>query len=92
MLISLTINKLLVGVAKQEAGSSLGITLFVLSFIFAVANIYILFCQYLFPRLNSIGLSRWLALVAFVPNLNMVFILFLLFCPIGAFVKKEKTP
>ena len=45
----------------------------------------------IFPRLASIGLSRWCILVSLVPVVNFVFLLFMFFCPAGWLVKYDKV-
>jgi hypothetical protein len=57
----------------------------VLSFL---ATIYIIGFA-IFPRLVSVGVSQWFSLLYFVPVVNLGFILFLAFCPIGHFKKHE---
>jgi hypothetical protein len=57
--------------------------------VLAVAGIIYLVGFTIFPRLVSIGVSKWFALLYFIPLVNLVFILFLLFCPAGKFVKHE---
>ena len=56
----------------------------------------ILICIYLvlfcfFPRLTSIGLSRWFILVSLVPVANFVFLIFMFVCPAGWLIKKDKV-
>ena len=53
-----------------------------------LATIYIIGFA-IFPRLVSVGVSRWFSLLYFVPVVNLGFILFLAFCPIGNFTKHE---
>jgi uncharacterized membrane protein YhaH (DUF805 family) len=45
----------------------------------------------LFPRLVSVGLSKWFALLLFVPPVSLPFVLFLLFCPAGRFSRHDKV-
>jgi len=41
------------------------------------------------PRLVSVGLSRWFALLVLIPPIYPIIFLFLVFCPEGQFVKHE---
>jgi uncharacterized membrane protein YhaH (DUF805 family) len=43
------------------------------------------------PRLASIGLSRWYALVFLVPVVNFFFLLFLFFCQKGWLIKRAEV-
>jgi hypothetical protein len=43
------------------------------------------------PRLASIGLSGWFASVLLVPVANVLFYLFLLFCPAGWLIKHDEV-
>jgi hypothetical protein len=45
----------------------------------------------IFPRLASVGLSRWFTLVFFVPVVNLLFLLFLFFCPAGWLITHNKV-
>ena len=44
-----------------------------------------------FPRLASIGLSRWFTLVFLVPVANIAFLIFLLFCPARWLIRKDEV-
>jgi hypothetical protein len=44
-----------------------------------------------FPRLESIGLSRWFTLVLFIPVAGILFHVFLQFCPAGWLMKNDKV-
>ena len=43
------------------------------------------------PRLASIGLSRWYALVFLVPVANVFFLIFLFVCPAGWLIKSDQV-
>ena len=44
-----------------------------------------------FPRLASLGLSRWFTLVFLVPVANILFLIFLFLCPAGWLIRKDKV-
>lgn len=45
----------------------------------------------IFPRLASVGLSRWFILFFLVPVANFIFLLFLFLCPAGWLIKHDKV-
>ena len=65
--------------------------LMLLALVFEVLGIiYIVVFTY-FPRLVSIGLSKWFTLLLFIPYVGFIFLAFALFCPAGKFVKHENA-
>ena len=72
-------------------GQRQSLILIVLSSVLIIlVSIYIiLFC--IFPRLASIGLSRWFVLVSLVPVVNFLFLIFMFVCPAGWLIKHDKV-
>jgi hypothetical protein len=56
----------------------------------AIACFYAFVFAY-FPRLDSIGLSRWFVLVNLIPVVNFLFLIFLLVCPAGWLIKRDEV-
>jgi len=78
---------LILGVANQH--QSLILMLLSLVPMLLGTGYFILFG--IFPRLVSVGLSRWFTLVFFIPVANFLFFLFLLVCPAGWLIKHDKV-
>lgn len=76
------------GVLLSFGNQSHNVFLLLLSLVFEVLGFVYIIGFTLFPRLVSVGLSKWFAFLLFVPFLNFLFVLFLLFCPAGKFVKE----
>jgi len=60
-----------------------------LSGVFEISGFIYIVGFTMFPRLVSVGLSRWFVLVLLIPVVNLLFVIFLLLCPAGWLMKKE---
>lgn len=66
--------------------------LLVAALIFEVLSLIYVIGYAILPRIDSTGLSRWWFLLCFLPVVNLAFLLFLLFCPVGQFSSPDSPP
>ena len=67
------------------------VILMLVALVFEILGIVYLVGFTYFPRLVSIGLSKWFTLLLFIPYVGFVFLAFLLFCPAGKFIKHDNA-
>lgn len=87
----IAIGKVLLSSALENQNQTLKIILSSASIVFELSGLYYLLKYIMFARLLSIGLSKWYTLILLIPLINLIFLLILLFCPEGQFVKKGKA-
>jgi uncharacterized membrane protein YhaH (DUF805 family) len=93
LLIAAVMAGVLLELGGNVFGSSLGLSgpvrlwLNAASFILLISILVCLFRSILFPRLRDIGLHSAYSLIIFVPFINFLFLIALLFVPTDAFTK-----
>lgn len=86
-LVLMGVGGAILGIANQNQN----VILMLVSIALEVPGIIYIIGFTMFPRLVSVGMSKWFTLLLFVPFVNLLFVLFLLFCPAGKFVKNDKV-
>lgn len=86
-LVPMAVGGAILGVANQHQN----VILILLSLVLEVLGIVYIIGYSIFPRVVSVGISNWFTLLLFVPFVNLLFVLFLLFCPAGQFMKHDKV-
>ncbi len=85
--VPLMVGGVIVGIGNQNQN----VMLMLLSLVLEVFGLVYIIGFTMFPRLVSVGMSKWFTLLLFVPLVNLAFVLFLLFCPAGKFIKNDKV-
>lgn len=81
----LAIGGLILGIANRNHN----VFLMLLSGLLEISGFIYIIGFTMFPRLLSVGLSRWFVLVLLIPVVNLLFMIFLLLCPAGWLIKKD---
>ena len=76
--------------AKQRMPSTGAIVVVTIFGLIALGGLFYLVRFGIMARLRSIGLSSWYTLLVFVPGIDVLFLFFLCFCPVKAFVRKSR--
>ena len=90
-IVPLGVGGAILSIAMESQGPFVKLLLLLLALVLEVLGLVYIIGFTIFPRLASIGLSKWFTLLVFVPLVNVFFALFLLFCPAGQFIKHEKV-
>ena len=86
-IVPLAVGGVVLGIGNQ----SHNVILMLLSLVLELLGFVYIIGFTMFPRLVSVGMSKWFTLLLFVPFVNLLFVLFLLFCPAGKFIKNDKV-
>jgi hypothetical protein len=86
-IVPLAVGGVVLGIGNQNQN----VILMLLSLVLEVSGLIYIIGFTMFPRLVSVGMSKWFTLLLFVPIVNLFFVLFLLFCPAGKFIKNDKV-
>ena len=86
-LVPLAVGGVVLGIGNQNQN----VILMLLSLALEVSGLVYIIGFAMFPRLASVGMSKWFTLLLFVPFVNFLFVLFLSFCPAGKFIKNDKV-
>ena len=84
----LSIMLMIFGAFGTDSPNTNVFLMLLVSVLFFVGAIYMV-CFAIIPRLVSVGLSKWFALLVLIPPIYPLLFLFLIFCPAGQFVKHD---